>query len=91
MLESFMMKIAYTKHAEDKLKRSDIKKFKINKTLIEDSLVKSIHKDKTKYGEFVCLVNVSARHDLRIIYDIIDVDIKIITFHITRKGRYDKT
>ena len=85
------MKITYTRHAEDKLKRADIKKFKVGKTLIENSLGKSKHKNKTKSGEFAHLVSVSVRHDLRIIYDIIGTDIKVITFHITKKGRYDKT
>ena len=46
-----MMRVVYTKHAEDKLKRADIKGFKINKTLIEDSLAKPKHENKTKYGE----------------------------------------
>lgn len=82
------MKIIYTRHAEDKLERPDIRKFEINKALIENSLGKSKHKSKTKYGEFFCLARVSSRHDLRIVYDIIGVDIKVITFHITRKGRY---
>lgn len=85
-----MMRVVYTKHAEDKLKRADILKFKINKTLIEDSLGKSKHENKTKYGDFSRLEGVSDKHDLRIIYDIIDNNIKVITFHIARKGRYDK-
>lgn len=83
-----MMKIIYTKHAEDKLKRPDIKKFKINKKLIENALVKSKHNSRTKYGDFSYLANISHKHDLRIIYDIIDGNIKVITFHIARKGRY---
>jgi len=86
-----MMKIIYTRHAEDKLKRTDIKNFKINKKLIENALSKSKHKDRTKHGDFSHLVNISDRHDLRIIYDIIDNNIKVITFHIAREGRYDKT
>ena len=85
-----MMKIIYTKHAEDKLKREDIKNFKISKKLIENALGKSKHNDRTKYGDFSHVVNISTRHDLRIIYDIIDKNIKVITFHIARKGRYDK-
>ena len=85
-----MMKIVYTKHAEDKLKRADIKKFKIDKKFVEAGLSKSEHKSKTKYGDFSYLASVSVKHDLRIIYDIIDTKIKVITFHVARKGRYDK-
>ena len=84
------MKIIYTKHAEDKLKRADIKNFKITKIFIEVALSKSKHESKTKYSDFSCLASVSDKHDLRIIYDIIDSNIKVITFHIARKGRYDK-
>ncbi len=83
------MKVNYTRHAEDKLERTDIKRFKVSKKLIEDSLSKSKHKNRTKYGEFFYLVRVSAKHDLRIIYDIIEDSIKVITFHIARKGRYE--
>jgi len=82
------MKIVYTNHAEDKLKRPDIRKFKVNKKLIENALSKSKHESKTKYGDFSYLVSISDRHNLRIIYDIIGVDMKVITFHIARKGRY---
>jgi len=84
-----MMKIIYTKHAENKLKRADIKNFKINKKLIESALARSEHEDRTKYGDFSYLANISHKHDLRIIYDIIDGNIKVITFHIARKGRYE--
>ena len=86
----FVMKIIYTKHAEGKLKRADIKSFKIDKKFIEAALSKSEHRGKTKYNDFSHLSSVSEKHDLRIIYDIIDSNIKVITFHIARKGRYDK-
>ncbi len=85
------MKVNYTRHAEDKLERPDIRKFKVSKKLIENSLSKSKQESRTKYGEFFYLVRVSTKHDLRIIYDIIDNNIRVITFHIARKGRYDKT
>ncbi len=83
------MKFVYTKHAEGKLRRKDIKTFKINKKLIETTLSKSKHKGRTKYGEFAELVALPGRHVLRIIYDIIGSEVKIITFHIAKKGRYD--
>lgn len=80
--------IIYTEHAEHKLKRKDIKKFKINKNKIRRALRYSKKKSKTKYGQHAALVSLDKEHDLRIIYDIIDKDKKVITFHITRKGRY---
>lgn len=82
------MKIIYTFHAEEKLKRSDIKKFKIGKNRIENALKYSEKKTKTRYGQFAAVVAIDKRHELRIIYDIIGKVMKVITFHITRKGRY---
>ena len=84
------MKVIYTKHAEDKLKRIDIKKFKINKKFIEIEVKNSDHKLRTKYGDFYVITMVDSKHIVRIIYDIIEPDAKVITFHIARKGRYDE-
>lgn len=80
--------IIYTKHAEDKLKRDDVNKFKINKKKIESALKYSKKESKTKYGQYSALASLNKDHDLRIIYDIIGKDIKVITFHIAKKGRY---
>ena len=82
------MKIIYTKHAEDKLKRSDIRKFNIKKKTIENTLKQPRSRTKTKYHDFAAVAELDKLHDLRIIYVIIETGIKIITFHIARKGRY---
>lgn len=84
------MKVIYTEHALDKLKRPDILKFKINKKLIERAVQKSSHLLRTKYSDLYTIGELDQEHILRIIYDIIDSDIKVITFHIARKGRYDE-
>ena len=83
------MKVTYTKHAEEKVTRQDIKKFGITKKLIQEVVTKSDHKTKSKYGEFAESRSISEKHILRVIYDIIGKDIKVITFHIARKGRYE--
>jgi hypothetical protein len=80
--------IVYTKHVEEKLKRKDIKSFKINKKLIKRILDSEFPTKRTKTGECAIVKKLTNRHDLRIIYDIIGKDIKVITFHIARKGRY---
>ena len=82
------MKIIYTLHAEEKLKRTDIRKFGINKKQIENILKNPQKKSKTKYGDFAASSQINDKHDLRVIYDIIDKEIKVITFHISKKGRY---
>jgi len=82
------MKIIYTLHAEQKLKRFDIKKLKINKKLIEGVLTNPQSESMTKYGDYSVVSQIDNKHDLRVIYDIIEKDIKVITFHISKKGRY---
>ena len=80
--------VIFTKHALNKLDRKDIKQFKINKSFIK-SVVKNPDKlSKTKYGDYAAIARLDFSHEIRIIYDIIINDYKIITFHIARKGRY---
>lgn len=82
------MIISYTKHAEIKLKQSDIKKFKINKKTIKNIILHPRIRSKTKYGDNAAILALDGLHDLRIIYAIIEDGIKVITFHVARKGRY---
>lgn len=84
------MRIIYTKHAEDKLKSPDAKRFKITKSLIKQALSRKYHVGKTKYGEYAALLSLGGEHVLRVIYDLVDSStLKVITFHIARKGRYE--
>ena len=62
------MKIIYTKHAEEKLQRTDIKSFKINKKLIVKIIDKPELSTKTKYGDYAAIGNLDKDHILRIIY-----------------------
>lgn len=83
------MKIIYTKHAEQKLQRADIKKFKINKRTIREILLKPYKKTKTKYDDFAALGILDTTHIVRVVYVIINSSYKIITFHVARKNRYE--
>jgi mRNA-degrading endonuclease RelE of RelBE toxin-antitoxin system len=82
------MKVIYTKHAEEKLKRTDIKKFGIRKKTIKEVLNYPESTTKTKYGDYATVSQLDSGHDLRVIYGIIDAGFKVITFHIARKDRY---
>ena len=82
------MRISYTKHALEKLKRQDIRNFKITKKTIRKILIHAGSKSRTKYGAFSVVSQTDLLHDLRVVYVIIEEEIKVITFHITRKGRY---
>lgn len=83
------MKIIYTLHAKEKLKRKDIKNLKITGNLLRSILKNPQIKSKTKYGDITAITALDTKHDIRIIYDIITPHgIKIITFHVSKKGRY---
>lgn len=83
------MRIVYTKHAEEKLMRSDIRKFGINKKIISQILKNPQHSTRTKYQDYAVISQITENHSLRIVYDIIHIGFKVITFHIARKGRYE--
>ncbi|KKQ37008.1 MAG: hypothetical protein US53_C0030G0005 [Candidatus Woesebacteria bacterium GW2011_GWA1_37_7] len=59
------MKVIFTKHAGEKLRRSDIKKFKISKRKINQILKDPRSKSKTKYGNFAALEELDLNHDIR--------------------------
>lgn len=80
--------IIFTKHAKDKLKRKDIKSFKVNSKLIKEIVSNLQTQTLTEYEDYSKVSKLDKKHDIRIIYDIIDGDIKVITFHIAKKGRY---
>lgn len=84
------MKIVYSKHAQGKLKRSDIIRFGISKRLIRKTISEQSHQEPTKYGAWAGLLQLNGR-TLRVIYARISKeDRKIITFHIAKKGRYER-
>ena len=80
--------VFFTKHAIDKLRRNDIKKFQITKQLLVKIVQNRQSQTKTKYGEYATVSPLGKSHDLRVIYDIIEKDVKVITFHIAKRGRY---
>ena len=83
------MNFVFTKHAQDKLKRLDMKKFQISKKIIELILNSPKYKGLTKYGDYTAVSALDERHDLRVIYTVIgSKTLKVITFHISEKGRY---
>lgn len=83
------MEIIFTKHAETKLKRADYIEFNISKTLIRKIVRKPQNLTETKYHDFAAIRDLDKNHVLRVIYVIINQNIKVITFHIARKGRYE--
>lgn len=85
------MKIIFTNHTLGKLKHSDIKKFHLNQKDIKDALTNPDHHgiEFVREVEFV-LKSIDAKHNLRVIYKVESSIITVITFYLTRKGRYEK-
>jgi len=82
------MKVIFTRHAKDKLRREDYHKFQITKKVLTDAVLSKDYPTKTKYGEFAVLLALDG-YALRIIYVRLGLAVKVITFHIAKKGRYE--
>ncbi len=83
------MKFIYTKHAEDKLKEKEAKKFGITKTKLQGivrkpKIIQDLPFVKRAIGDLDSL------HELCVIYRFESNAITIITFFPAKEGRYDK-
>lgn len=85
------MKIIYTKHATEKFKELKNEGWVITKAKIEQTIKNPKWKGVTKDGEKTALSLIDEKHILRIVFDKKDDIIKVITFHIGRRGRYEST
>lgn len=85
------MKIVYTKHGQEKFAALRKKGWIITRTKIRQIINKPKWKGSTRYGQETVIGLVNDRHILRIILDRKNDIIKVITFHIGRRGRYEST
>lgn len=85
------MKIIYTKHAKNKFKYAE----ELNWYLSEKQIEKAIREpdfymaDKEKSVEIV-LKQFDKNRNLRVVYSQVNDIITVITFYLTKKGRYEK-
>lgn len=83
------MAFIYTDHVEKKLLRPDVRNFHITKSILDKAVSSPDYPlGKTRTGEFASIINLEPNYILRVVYDKMGQDIKIITFYIARKGRY---
>lgn len=82
------MEFLYTRHAEEKLLREDIRNFGIGKSLIEKAILNPNYLGKTKTGELSAIIAFNTKYILRVVYVKIEAKVRIITFYIAKKGRY---
>lgn len=85
------MEIVYTKHAVEKFSVIAKQGFEINKTKIKEIIKKPKWKSITRDNQETAISLIDDRHILRIILDRKNGIIKVITFHIGRRGKYEST
>lgn len=89
MLVAQIMKIVYTKHAENKFKYSAELKWNLTKKHIKEAIQNpDLHQvDNEKKVEIV-LKTFDERRNLRVVYSKTSGIITVITYYLTTKGRY---
>lgn len=85
------MKIIYTKHALEKFKELESKGWTVTKTRIKRIIKRPKWRGATKYNQETALDLIDEKHILRIVLDRKGDIIKVITFHIGRRGKYEST
>lgn len=85
------MKIIYTKHALEKFASLRKKGWVVTKSKIRQIIKKPKWRGTTKYNQETAMDLMDASHILRIVLDKKSGIIKVITFHIGRRGKYEST
>lgn len=85
------MRFVFTKHAEDKLPELERLGWKITIAKVKKVVRKPRWRGTSRHGQETAMNLVDNKHILRVIFDKEDDIIKIITFHIARKGKYEST
>lgn len=83
------MKIIYTKHALEKFNTLEKHGWKISKLKVSQTIRKPEWLGKSRIGQYAAMSMLDQNHILRIIYDRIGRDVKVITFHPARKDKYE--
>ena len=81
--------IIYTKHATDKFIEVKRLGWTINRLQIKKVLQKPRWVGTSKHGQKTAMSLIDQNHILRIVFNIEGDIIKVVTFHIARKGRYE--
>lgn len=84
-----MVKIIYTKHALNKFGLLEQLGWKISKRKVNQTVRKPKWLGRSRLGEYAAMSQLGRGYLLRVIYDKLGNDIKVITFHPARKGRYE--
>lgn len=85
------MKITFTKHTLEKIKILKQQGWKVNQKKIKEIIGKPKWRGVTKTNQNTVMGLADNNHILRIILGSENGIIKVITFHIARKGKYEST
>lgn len=86
------MKIVYTKHALEKIKELELEGWFITKNKIYRTIKKPRWKGLTKENQETVISLVDVKHIIRVVLRREEGGIiKVITFHIGRRGKYEST
>lgn len=85
------MKIIYTKHALEKFRVLEDLDWKITRDKLKETLQKPKWSGVSRHGQETAMSLVNTKHIIRVIFNREDDTIKVITFHIARRGKYEST
>lgn len=85
------MKIVFTKHAEEKFNALAALGWKITKNVVIKTVKKPVWKGMSRFGQETAMNLINKHHILRVIFNKENDIIKIITFHVVRRGKYEST
>lgn len=85
------MKVIYTKHAIEKFVELKKLGWVVKKDKIKTTIRRPRWSGISKHGQETAMILVDEKHILRVVFDRIDGIIKVITFHIARRGKYEST
>lgn len=85
------MKIVFTKHVYDKIELLKERGWIITETKIKNAIKKPRWRGVSRHGQATAMVLADKNHVLRVIFNKESDTIKVVTIHITRRGRYEST
>lgn len=83
-----MMEIEFSKHTLRKIEILKELGWDISLDLIKNTIKNPTLTGKTRQNQPTAITLLDAKHILRVVYEIRSGIITVITFHISRKGRY---
>ncbi|HEY4694733.1 MAG TPA: hypothetical protein VIH52_02100 [Candidatus Nanoarchaeia archaeon] len=84
------MKVTFTRHALNKQEFLRELGWDISLDLVEGAINNPEFQGQTKYHQPTAIKSIDQDHVLRVVYEVRDDIISVITFHVARKGRYAK-